>query len=87
MADTIDAPPRRYSFIDDRIATGRSPIGPRLKVLLDGRPVSKVRAYDQDAGTVTRIRTNELGRPFVNRALGTVEEETLRGVVDVRWRR
>jgi hypothetical protein len=86
MADTIDAPPRRYHFVDDRIATGRTPIGPRLVIWLDGRPVTRVRGYDQDLGTVTRIRTDAFDQPVVNRLLGVVEEETLHGRVDVAWR-
>jgi hypothetical protein len=81
-----DAPPRRYDVVDDQVAVGRPALGKRLRVRLDGRPVSLVRRYDQDKGEVTRILTDAAGRPVVDRALQCAREETLHGVVTVEWR-
>lgn len=82
----LDAPPRRYSVVDDAVAVGRRPIGKRLRVMLDGTPVRGCREYDVDQGFVIVTKVGGDGRPLVDRALGVAREERLTGTVTVEWR-
>jgi molybdopterin biosynthesis enzyme len=86
MTADLDAPPRRYSVVDDQVNVGRRAVGPRLRVFLDGKAVGRVRGYDVERGEIVRIRTGADGKPMIDRALGVVQEETLRGTVTVEWR-
>lgn len=55
----------------------------RTIVKLDGVPQRRVRAWDCDAGTVTRIVTDRHGRVKINRTKRQVVTETVRGTVTV----
>lgn len=82
MADILDCP-RAYSI-------GQRDYNPelarRLLVKLDGKPQTRVLAYDADAGTVTRIVTNEDGVMQIDHEADAVKRETLTGHVTVEWR-
>lgn len=75
-------PPRRHSVADLEVSGLRG----RLLVRLDGVEVGKVRAYDCDAGTVTKMVTDAEGRPLRNAERTNVLEETLSGTVTVEWK-
>jgi hypothetical protein len=60
-------------------------IGPRLRILLDGKPVERCTAYDLDAQTVTRQLLQD-GHAFVDPETDAVAVETLTGKVEVRWK-
>jgi hypothetical protein len=67
-------------------------IGKRYDVLLNGRPITKVIAYNCDEGWIRRFLTDSRGkiRLFPIGGPGqrgsNVREETLVGQVTVRWR-
>lgn len=60
-------------------------IGPMIDVLLDGRTVNKVIAFDCDAGTVKRYATDDDGRLMLRPSGAGAHAETVRGQVTVRW--
>jgi hypothetical protein len=63
MTTDVDAPPRRYSVVDDQVNVGRRAVGPpRLRVFLDGKAVGRVRGYDVDRGEIVRIKMGADGR-------------------------
>jgi hypothetical protein len=79
-------PPRRYSVADDLRLPAGERIGPRLAVLLNGNVVTRVIAYDCDAGEIERYEEDENGEVRVNRRTGQAMRETLRGNVMACWR-
>lgn len=75
----LEAPPRRLDIEEHGYRAGTG-----LRVFLNGEPVSRVLAYDIDAGFVRRIAVDERG--FVRVERGEVVEEELRGKVQVGWK-
>ena len=70
--------PVRLSVDDEDFDTE---LGRRCRVFLDGVEIDQVIAYDIDAGTVTRLRTDANGN--IVAVLGEVLNDTLTGVVEV----
>ena len=56
-------------------------IGRRIRVKVDGRPVSMVIAYDLDAGQVLRCKTDAEGQPVLDVERDVIERELLTGTV------
>lgn len=76
-------PPRQYSI-------GRPDYDPeagrRLAIYVDGAEQQHVIAYDCQAGTVLKNKTDADGRVILNDAKDEVVRETVRGDVIVKWR-
>jgi hypothetical protein len=87
MGETRTAPPpRRYDYRRDMERFPEARIGHRIRVLLNGFEVSKVRRYDVDAGTVVRLQTDALGQVMLNSKRDGVLDQELRGSVKAEWR-
>lgn len=74
------AAPRKLEY-GDLMRMSHAYLVGRIIVTLNGNVVQRVRAYDCDAGTVTRLATDEGGRVLIKE--GNVVEETLHGEVAV----
>ncbi|MAG24942.1 hypothetical protein CMI47_05120 [Candidatus Pacearchaeota archaeon] len=75
--------PAAYSVDDLRFDPA---IGARLDIMLDGKPVTKVVAYDTIKGQVLRLKTGEDGNLVLNAARDDVVRELLEGKVEARLR-
>lgn len=75
--------PAAYS-VDD--ACFDPAIGARLDITLDGKPVTKVIAYDTIKGQVLRLKTGEDGNLVLNAARDEVVREMLEGKVEATLR-
>lgn len=74
--------PRRLS-VDDFYNRRYPDLYRRVKVFLDGKEIQKVRCYDMDAGSVTRLVVDEEGKVQRTPQGYEVLEETLYGKVTV----
>lgn len=73
-------PPARLSIEDDDFSPE---LGRRLAVLLDGKPIGKVVAYDLGSGTVTFYPTDKHGDCIIEG--DSLKRTTSHGRVSVIW--
>lgn len=83
MADTVIAPPVRYSVSQPDFDHN---VGARLLIRLDGVEQKDVIEYDCEAGTVLRNKLDESGRAQPTPDKSAVWTETMTGNVTVEWR-
>jgi hypothetical protein len=75
--------PRRYSVDDDLALPYDRRIGRHLDILLNGRLVTHVIAYDSDAGMVERYVAGPDGAPFLDETGKAPKREILHGQITV----